>query len=528
MANQACVVSRMVARMRIRSVRLPGPPSAVTRTQPGSLGVRRAPHLLIALCVGATLAGCSHPSDMAPGKGATNSKADAAASIAHTLVLSKSTYDVALKPGTKVIDATTMARAYRGAEADGTLAFDAASEHSLAQITPGTVVIFAGVAMLQVSRVNSSGGKISIAGSPAGLEDAIDHGHIAWEAPFDFAKVAFNPPAGFHRVESQGSPMLALSNFLAAPAEASMSLSDNTWKGQVKDWDVTIALTPSNGNLHLDLDANKSIAGGTIDVHGVGQFNGFTNEGSITLANGSTTEITFNNKGLSGTVDFNWKVAFDADHGGSEPKLKESDVVNLPFSLDFPVPLGPIPFKLSFKTGFAFQPAFTSKVAVAQGSYHASFGGSMPMTAGADAPAPAAAAPSASPASGSNGSDGSISGSGSINSYGGTLSVAALGLSTTVALPKITFTVGLPSALEGFLKPPDFGGPYATFLTQANFLATGTLTMVQCEKRELNLLAIVGYKPGILGKLKMQPHSKTLYEKNYTEIQPPNITLCKG
>jgi hypothetical protein len=52
--------------------------------------------------------------------------------------------------------------------------------------------------------------------------------------------------------------------------------------------------------------------------------------------------------------------------------------------------------------------------------------------------------------------------------------------------------------------------------------------MVQCEKRELNLLAIVGYKPGILGKLKMQPHSKTLYEKNYTEIQPPNITLCKG
>ncbi len=532
MANQACVVSRMVARRRLRPVKPPGLPSAVTRTRPGSLVLPRARYLLVALCMGATLAGCSHPSDTAPSNSATNAKADAAATAAHTLVLSKSTYDVALKPGTKVIDATTMARAYRGAEADGTLDFDAASEPSLAEITPGAVVIFSGVAMLQVSGVNSSGGKTSIAGSPAGLEDAIDHGHIAWEAPLDFAKIAFNPPAGFHRVEGSSSPMLALSNFLATPAEASESLSDNTWKGQVKDWDVTIALTPSNGNLHLDLDANKSIAGGTIDVHGVGQFNGFTNEGSITLANGSTTEVTFNNKGLSGTVDFNWKVAFDADHGGSEPKLKESDVVNLPFSLDFPVPLGPIPFKLSFKTGFAFQPAFTSKVAVAQGSYHASFGGNMPMTASADAPAPAAnsaaAAPSDSSASGSDGGDGSISGSGSINSYGGTLSVAALGLSTTVALPKITFTVGLPSALEGVVKAPDFGGPYATFLTQANFLATGTLTMVQCEKRELNLLAIVGYKPGILGKLKMQPHSKTLYEKNYTEIQPPNITLCKG
>src|ERR1700690_595383 len=200
MANQACVLSRMVARMRIRAVRLPGPRSAVARTQAGSLSTHRALHLLIALCVGATLAGCTHPSDSIPGKSAANSKADAAGSAAQTLVLSKSTYDVVLKPGTKVIDVTTMARAYRGAEADGTLAFDSASEPSLAQITPGTVVIFAGVAMLQVSRVNSSAGKISIAGSPAGLEDAIDHGHIAWQAPLDFAKVAFNPPAGFHRV----------------------------------------------------------------------------------------------------------------------------------------------------------------------------------------------------------------------------------------------------------------------------------------------------------------------------------------
>jgi len=119
----------------------------------------------------------------------------------------------------------------------------------------------------------------------------------------------------------------------------------------------------------------------------VGQFNGLTNEGSITLANGATTEITFDNKGLSGTVDFDWKVAFDAEHGGSDPKMRESDLINLPFSLDLPLVLGPIPFKLSFKTAFAFQPTFTSKVTVAQGSYHASYGGDLPMTATADASA---------------------------------------------------------------------------------------------------------------------------------------------
>jgi len=106
--------------------------------------------------------------------------------------------------------------------------------------------------------------------------------------------------------------------------------------------------------------------------------------------------------------------------------------------------------------------------------------------------------------------------------------MAAIGLSTTVALPKISLTIGLPGALNSFLHSPNFGGPYTTFLTQANFLATGTLTMVQCEKRELNLLVVTGYTPGILGKLKLKAVSKTIFEKDYTEIRPPNITLCKS
>ena len=380
--------------------------------------------------------------------------------------------------------------------------------------------------MLRVTQVNSGGGMTSVAGTPAGLEDAIDHGHIAWSAPLDFSRVVFNPPPGFHRLADDSGPLFAIASVFAKPAEAAFSLSDNTWSGKVKKWDVTIALTPSNGNLHLDIHANKSIDGGTINLHGVGQFNGLTNEGSITLANGSTTEIAFDNRGLSGTVDFDWKVAFDADHGGNAPELKESAIENLPFSLDFPLPIGPIPFKISFKTGFAFQPAFTSKVAVAQGSYHSSFGGDMPMTAAASA-APATPTAESAPSS-AQGGVGAITGSGEINSYGGTLSVAVIGLSTTVALPKISLSIGLPSVLDTVLGSSDSGGPYATLLTQANFLATGTLTMVQCEKRELKLLAIAGYKPGLLGKLKLQPIAKTIFEKTYSEIRPPNITLCKN
>jgi hypothetical protein len=468
-----------------------------------------------------SLAACSHSS--APSSGAS-SAAPAAAN--RTLTPTKSTYDVALKPDTKIIDGDTMSRAYRGPGTDGTLKFDAASAPAVAALKPGAVAIFAGTAILKVTSVNSAGGTLSVAGTPAGLEDAIDHGHIAWSAPLDFKKMAFNPPPGFHRVAADSGPLLALKNFLGTPAQAGISLSDNTWKGKVKDWDVTIALTPSNGNLHIDVDANKSIGGGTIDVHGVAQLNGLTNSTSITLVNGATTELTFDNDGIKGTVDFNWKVAFDADHGGSDPKMKEPDVENLPFSLDFPIPAGPIPFVVKFKSGFAFEPFFSSKVAVAQGSYHASFGGDMPMTDSAAADSAGAASEATAAATPPAGDSATLSGDGTINSYGGTMSLAAIGLSTTVAIPKISLSIGLPSALNSFLQSPDFGGPYATFMTQANFLATGTLTMVQCEKRELKIMAFVGYKPGLLGKLKLQPKSKTVFEKTFTEIRPPNITLC--
>jgi hypothetical protein len=485
------------------------------------------PVCLLTLGLASAVAGCSHSSS--PHAGGENAGVPGAAALAvKPLVPAKSIYDVTLKPQTKLIDTDTMAHAYRGATANGTLTFDAAAAPEVAALKPGTVVIFAGVALLNVSSVSSSGGTVSVAGTPAGLEDAIDHGHIAWTTPLDFNKVAFNAPAGFHRVRADASPVMAFANFLVPPAEAGFSLADNTWKGKIKDWDVTIALTPSAGNLHLDMHAVKSIGGGTIDAHGVGQLNGFTNEGSITLSNGSTTEITFNNKGISGSVDFSWKVAFDAEHGGNDPKMRESDVENFPFSLDLPAPVGPIPFKLTFKTGFAFVPFFTSKVAVAEGTYHASFGGDIPMTdtAGSDAASPGASAAAAAEPGSAGGTQG-LSGSGSIDSYGGTTSIAAIGLSTTIALPRIGFTLGLPAPLNAFLNSPDFGGPFAMLQTQANFLATGTLSLVQCEKRELKLMGVVGYKPGILGKLKVPAvPPKIIFEKAYSEIRPPNITLC--
>ncbi len=437
----------------------------------------------------------------------------------------QTTYEVALKPATRLVDAAAMSRAYRGTDASGALTFDGAQSPQITALKAGDVAIFAGVAVLKVDSSQTSGGMTTIRGTPAGLEDAIDHGRLTWSAPLDFRRMAFNPPPGFRPLEDRSGPLEALLGALVPEARADASLANNSWSGKVQDFDVVLKLTPESGNLTIDLTATKSIAGGTIEVHGTAHFSGLTSQGSITLANGATTEIQFNNRGLKGDVDFTWKVAFDADHGGNTPQMSESTVGNLPFSLDYPILVGPIPFKLSFKAGFAFQPAFSSKVAVAQGSYHAHFGGALSSTTTATDNPAAGDAQAAAPSSGD--AEGAVSGDGTIDSYGGTRSLAFIGLSTTVAMPKIVFTLGLPSQMSKALNSPDFGGPYATLMTQANFLASGSLSMVQCEKRELKLLGFVGYKVGLLGKLKLKDSApKTVFTRTYKELEPPNITLC--
>ena len=97
----------------------------------------------------------------------------------------------------------------------------------------GTVAIFAGVPLLRVSSVTAAGGKIAVAGTPVGLEDAIDHGHIAWSAPLDFTWFAVSPTPAFHRVAEQSGPLLALADLLVPRAEAGVSPANNTWDGNV-------------------------------------------------------------------------------------------------------------------------------------------------------------------------------------------------------------------------------------------------------------------------------------------------------
>ena len=211
-----------------------------------------------ALAVGLIMAlgGCSHPTGTSSGVAAVGAGTTAPAARV-PLALSRSTYEVTMKPDARVIDAATMSRAYRGTGADGALKFDAASAPDIAALKPGTVTVFAGTALLKVTRVESSGARSrSPARAPASRTPS-----ITATSPGPRRSTS----TGWRSIRRRASiaswqirtPSFALQNVMGSAGAGRASSGTNTWNGIVKDWDVTIALTPTGGNLHLDLHATK-------------------------------------------------------------------------------------------------------------------------------------------------------------------------------------------------------------------------------------------------------------------------------
>jgi hypothetical protein len=222
-------------------------------------------------------------------------------------------------------------------------------------------------------------------------------------------------------------------------------------------------------------------------------------------------------------VNFTWSVAFDKEHGGEDMKtLSQSEIEKLPLHFSYPFVVGVVPMELKLSSGFQFSPFFSSKATVAQGSYDVSFGGSatMDQTASADAAPSGVAPPEAAP-------EANLEGTGDIDSYGGTVTVAALGLSATVMMPKVQLAFGIPDLLFDGLLGESSGGPYVALMTQTNFVATGPLSIVPCERRELDVIGVVGADATLFGKSLARTEPKTIFKKGYTLVVPGNIKICQ-
>ncbi len=502
-------------------------------------GVMGRARLWIVLVAAAALAACSHGANPQTSSGAplaaASSTGGATPSSSATLIPNvqtptQSTFNVTWNPQTKVIDQGTVAHAFRGLASDGSYTFDAASAPSIAALTPGTITVFSGLGLRKIVSVRNDGSQLHVATASVALDQAITNGHIGWQYNIDFGNLAYVAPPGFHRVDVADGPTW-FEHLIADPALAEAPVH---YEGTIQDWFIDLTLTPERGNLETEIKATKRIDGGTLEVKGSGELDNLTNAVNIDLANGTTTRIAFNDGNLHGNFTLSWNIAFDKAHGGDQiQRFNERSVLKLPLGFSIPLMIGPIPFLIEVKTGFAFAPIFTSKTTVAQGSYHASFGGDVSVE-NAAASDPGASA--------------SLQATGGIDSYGGTMSVAPLGLSVTLMMPKIEFGLGLPEELETGLgavreevshlvnrvtEPEAMesavgqtgGGAWVALFLQSNFIATGPLAIVPCEKRDLNVIGMVGYEAGLLG-VSLTDQSKEVFRKTDTEIVPANIRLC--
>jgi hypothetical protein len=443
----------------------------------------------------------------APTATATGSENPAASTVPPAAVPSQQTFDVIWNPQTKIIDPATVRSAYRGVGSDGSITFDAAQAPTIAALVPGTITVFSGLALRKIVSVRNDGNQLHVATAPVALDQAITKGHIAWQYNASFGGLSYAQPSGLHLVDDPGQ---WLAQLFAEPALADNALH---YGGDIKDWDIDLTLAPRLNDLTIEFKATKEEGGGSIEVTGSGELDNFTNSVDMTIDGGSTRRIQFNNDGLQGKLDLKWTVAFDKEHGGEEVgKFNEPAVIKLPLSLTLPILAGPIPFELKINTGFAFSPFFSSKTTVAQGEYHTSFGGDVSMI---DTPDGVETGPADQ-----------LKGDGQITTYGGTLSVAPLGLSLTFMAPKIELSVGAPEELETILGETSAGAWVALFV-QANFVATGPVSIAACERRELVLTGTTGYEAGLLG-IGLVSHKTEVFRKSYQIIEPPNITLCKS
>lgn len=463
----------------------------------------------------AAIVGCSHGSSQesappAGGSTATPTILNTPESVVHPVATpQQTTFNVTWNPQTKVIDAATVSQAYRGVAQDGSLTFDAASAPAIAALTPGTVTVFSGLALRKVVSVRNDGTQLHVLTAPAALNEAISDGHIGWQYKIDFANLAYVTPPGFHRVDVADDPNTWFDRLIASPALAD---SPAHYKGNIKDWDVEMTLTPNGDNLEMELTAEKRHGGGTLEVKATGELASLTNAVNIDLANGQTKRISISDGGLHGKFDLTWNVAFDKAHGGEDEKVfDEAAVIKLPLGFSIPFPVGGVPFEIGIRTGFAFAPVFSSKTTVAQGSYHASFGGDVSVDNAV--------------ASNAEGAHSTVDSDGAIDSYGGTLSFAPLGLSVTVMMPKIEVKLGAPEALETILGETS-GDVFVALFIQANFVATGPNSIAACERRELNVFGTAGYDAGLLG-VGIASNNTVVFKRNRTIVVPSNIRMCQ-
>ncbi len=397
------------------------------------------------------------------------------------------------------------------------------SYSTASQLKQGSILFVPGIAMRKVDVATQQGGNLVVVTEDATLPEAFKDATIHWSTPVNFAEAqrqgALMPVA----------PVPPLSQMLGALDGTVYADSSLSFSGEDDGWKYTVKAVPQPGKLNLDMEVSRSYNGIVVKVDGSGEVQNFETAASIVIKDSQLQSMDYENKGLNGSVNFNWEAAKDG--GGVEAGEQK---VKLPSSFSIPMPIGGLPFSLEVSEALLLHPAFTGGKEVARGRFHVTYNGTQGFNF----------------KEGNTSQQGQGNAEGSIVDHFSLAPIAPVGFVAAVSMPRIelklgTDTVfqvvkryappGLADGLLNALKKTPFGNwiqqqvsdklkttaaAYAQVIISTSTIAAGAGALIPCQRAQLITTISVGANATILGKEKGKVSKDIFRQEKYITVPP--------
>lgn len=399
------------------------------------------------------------------------------------------------------------------------------SENTAAHLKQGSILFVPGIAMRKVDVATEQNGNLVVVTEDATLPEAFKDANIHLSAAVNFSEVqrqmqgTLTPPAPDRTL---GRMLETLDSTVLADSSLSFSGEDDGWK-------YTVKAAPQPGKLNLNMEVSRSYNGIVVKVDGSGDVQNFETAASIVIKDSQLQSMDYENKGLNGSVNFNWEAAKDG--GGVEAGEQK---VKLPSSFSIPMPIGGLPFSLEVSEALLLHPAFTGGKEVARGRFHVTYNGTQGFNF----------------KEGNTSQEGEDSAEGSIVDHFSLAPIAPVGFVAAVCMPRIelklgTDTVfqvvkryappGLADGLLNALKKTPFGSwiqqqaadklkttaaAYTQMVISTSTIAAGAGALIPCQRVQLITTISVGANATILGKEKGKVAKDIFHQEKYITVPP--------
>jgi hypothetical protein len=447
-----------------------------------------------------------------------------------------SKFDVTFKPATVVIDPDTTRKTFQAISDDGAIFVFDSSAPLIRKLQPGSVMLLQGLAMRKVVAVENRGDSVVIATEQATLTDAIETGHIHWDAPISFAgATASSGTTDSNRSLASVAGMALTPAWIGLPAVAPIALiatPPDTSSGSEGDWKFSAKATRESGQLNLDVGAHGALDGLDVDVKAHGHVQSFGLMTNIEISHGVVEQFQYVARNLKGdvTIDF---VATKKGDGMLKPLE-----MKMPGAFEMPMPIGGIPFVLSIGETIIIRPALSAKNEVAEGHFKINYGGGQGFSLSGSTMSP----------------QGQPDGTNEITSSS-SLGLAPFAYIVGFAMPRIELSLGfekataflslsnaVPSTIHDRAVALLAGSPIASAIANvvkktlkseaaghvemvmiASHLDSGPLVLLPCRKTTLDVHTNVGFDVNALGKTAEGSKEIDLGSKQIIQQVPPNV-----